>query len=400
MSYVGAGRDLPLFYKFEIKMKDKLTFLTLHGSFKYNTAIEDFFVNALCEIVKDNALKALKSKYINEVFVVSNKKEFLNDVKTIGVKTEFVKTEIDFHFGKTIKVLINKHKFKKLFYIGAGAAPLITQKEVNLISREILARENIIIANNFYSSDFFAVSPAKAWNKVGARHGAPLPATDNPFAYRLKEAGNLEQVKLKPSCGTFLDIDTPVDLAILSLHPGCGKYTKEFLGNAELPLAPTIKKIKQIPPYFYDPFSEVFIFGRVGSVVPNYIMSKAKCRFRLISEECGMKAWGREERGEVTSFMGSLIDKIGFNKFFKELAKTSRAAFMDTRVLFAHKKLNASRADRFYSDLGLHEKVKDRYIKTLTYEAQNADIPVILGGHSLVSGGLYTLMEISGNKIK
>lgn len=375
-------------------MEKKLTYLLLHGSFDYKTDIEDFFVNALECIVKDNIKKISGVKCADEIFAASNSKDFLKDINdNFNLNAEYLNTNKSFNFGKTVKNLINKYSWKKLFYIGAGAGPLLTKTEIINIASKIKSKENIIIANNFYSSDFFAFSPAMAWNKV-----SPLPVTDNPFAYKLKEAGNLQGVKVKPSCGTFLDIDSPVDLAVLSMHPGCGKHTREFLKTGGGAFRNSAEKIKKTLKYFYDPFSEVFIFGRVGSIVPNYIMTKAKCRFRLISEECGMKAWGRQEKWLVYSFLGELIEKEGVKKFFKDLSKNSKAAFIDTRVLFAHKKLNVSRADRFYSDLGVYEKVKTPFVKEFTYEAAKADVPVILGGHSLVSGGLYTLMEIGENK--
>jgi len=376
-------------------MKNKLTFLLLHGSFEYKTDIEDFFVKALGCIVKDNIKKISGVKYADEIFAASNSKEFLKEINGgIGIKAEYLNTKRAFSFGKTVKNLINKYSWDKLFYIGAGAGPLLTKAEITTIASKIKSKENIIIANNFYSSDFFAFSPAKAWNKVGAKSHSPLPETDNPFAYKLKEEGGLEGIKVNPSCGTFLDIDSPIDLAVLSMHPGCGEHVKKILCSGQACLSTTIKKIGKTLKYFYDPFSEVFIFGRVGSIVPNYIMTKAKCRFRLISEECGMKAWGRQEKGLVYSFLGELIEKEGVKRFFKNLSKNSKAAFIDTRVLFAHKKLEVSRADRFYSDLGIYEKIKMPFVKEFTYEAANANIPVVLGGHSLISGGLYTLMEL------
>ncbi|GAI01183.1 unnamed protein product [marine sediment metagenome] len=49
--------------------------------------------------------------------------------------------------------------------------------------------------------------------------------------------------------------------------------------------------------------------------------------------------------------------------------------------------------DRFYSDLLKPEKISDPFLREFTYEALNASIPIVLGGHSLVSGGLYALVE-------
>ena len=52
-----------------------------------------------------------------------------------------------------------------------------------------------------------------------------------------------------------------------------------------------------------------------------------------------------------------------------------------------------SAADRFYSDLRQPEKISDPWVRRFTEAAIEAPIPVVLGGHSLVSGGLYALVE-------
>ncbi|MBI2251737.1 MAG: hypothetical protein HYU63_03120 [Armatimonadetes bacterium] len=65
-------------------------------------------------------------------------------------------------------------------------------------------------------------------------------------------------------------------------------------------------------------------------------------------------------------------------------------------MIFAHLKLNPTQSDRFYSDLGQWKKIKQPFIKKFTYFAENASIPIVLGGHSLVNGGLYILSELIG----
>lgn len=94
--------------------------------------------------------------------------------------------------------------------------------------------------------------------------------------------------------------------------------------------------------------------------------------------------------------MGYWIDEIGPEKFFARLADTVAAALIDTRVLFAHRKKELSDADRFYSDLGEHELIADPFVREFTRAAKNCGIPVILGGHSLVTGGIFALAEELG----
>jgi hypothetical protein len=77
------------------------------------------------------------------------------------------------------------------------------------------------------------------------------------------------------------------------------------------------------------------------------------------------------------------------------VARLGNAAFIDTRVLFTHFGLNLTTADRFYSDLGQHEKINNPFVREFTQQAMESPIPVILGGHSLVSGGLLALIEVA-----
>ncbi|MHB8756846.1 MAG: hypothetical protein ACYC6V_02400, partial [Bacillota bacterium] len=117
------------------------------------------------------------------------------------------------------------------------------------------------------------------------------------------------------------------------------------------------------------------------------------CRFRVFSEERGMKALGRQERGEVISLVGHLIDQEGPEAFFRYLSTFCQSVIFDSRVLFAHWKLNVSDWDRFQSDLGRYDLVKDPKVREFTRAAVEAPVPVILGGHALVSGGLWILAE-------
>ena len=68
-------------------------------------------------------------------------------------------------------------------------------------------------------------------------------------------------------------------------------------------------------------------------------------------------------------------------------------AFIDTRVLFAHFKLKLSAEERFLSDMGRWQEIKNPWLKEFTRAAAESTIPIVLGGHSLVSGGIWVLAE-------
>ena len=56
-------------------------------------------------------------------------------------------------------------------------------------------------------------------------------------------------------------------------------------------------------------------------------------------------------------------------------------------------RIRASREDRFLSDLGHWREISDSFLAKFTRGAAEAPIPVLLGGHSLMSGGLMALNE-------
>jgi predicted RNA-binding protein Jag len=73
----------------------------------------------------------------------------------------------------------------------------------------------------------------------------------------------------------------------------------------------------------------------------------------------------------------------------------AQALFWDNRVLWMHFGHWPSADDRFYSDLRQPEKVRNAFIRELTEAAMSAPIPVIMGGHSLVSGDMYVLVDMA-----
>jgi len=108
-----------------------------------------------------------------------------------------------------------------------------------------------------------------------------------------------------------------------------------------------------------------------------------------------MIADGAYRQGFARSILGFYLERVGVSRFFATLADLGDAAFIDTRVLLAHLRLRPSQADRFYSDIGRVEAIRDPFLRAFTGAAREAPIPVVLGGHSLVSGGLMLLAEIA-----
>ena len=104
-----------------------------------------------------------------------------------------------------------------------------------------------------------------------------------------------------------------------------------------------------------------------------------------------MRAAGYGEAGK--SILGYMLESYDIEGFFNRLSEMGDAAFLDTRVIFNHMGKPFSTADRFHSDMLEAESIEDRWLGEFTNGAREAKIPVVLGGHSLVSGGMLALID-------
>ena len=75
------------------------------------------------------------------------------------------------------------------------------------------------------------------------------------------------------------------------------------------------------------------------------------------------------------------------------ISSIADAAFIDTRIIFAHFRLQLSEGQRFASDLGWLDSIRQPFVEELTAAVFNAPIPIILGGHSLVAGSMWSLVD-------
>jgi hypothetical protein len=124
-----------------------------------------------------------------------------------------------------------------------------------------------------------------------------------------------------------------------------------------------------------------------------YLERETACRVRVFSEERGLATALPDHQPQ--SVLGFLLEEIGVRRFFDRMALLGDALVLDTRVIEAHLGLSPSREDRFQSDLMNHAAIDDDFLRAFTAAAAAAPIPVLLGGHSLVAGGLMALNDIA-----
>jgi hypothetical protein len=297
-----------------------------------------------------------------------------------------VRLDVDsspFHFGRRLAGVIERLGLRSVVYFSGGSVPLLPTQEFVGIVQELGRGEGRVVANNYYSADLVAFSPADALRRID------LPAIDNPLARLLAEQAGLATHTLVRSVASQFDIDSPADLAVLTLVGGAGPRLQALLDGWRL----DVSLYRRILPLFVVSTAQVLVAGRSNSRVWQYLERRTACRVRFFAEERGVQAEGRIEGGPARSLVGFYLAAVGMERFFATLAELADAAFLDSRVILAHLSLQPSRADRFLSDLGRYDEIEDPFLRELTEGAARAAIPVALGGHSLLSGGLMALIE-------
>lgn len=303
-----------------------------------------------------------------------------------------------FHFGEKLAELVQSHELERLMYFGGGSAPLLDNRSMDMIAGLLLnagraggavARipSHIVLTNNRHSSDWCCISHVE--DAIPTIRAAKR---DNSLAWALQETGDYDVrvlAGIRPA--TSMDLDTPADLAIVRQHPDCPPHLRSALEDTRLDAVPVAQVIEVLK----RDGSQVAIIGRVAPLAWHALNQTTRCWLRVFAEERGMVASERIERGEVRSLLGELLKAKGMHGFFKALAEVCEAAIIDSRVLMAHERAEQPPpADRFASDLYWADRIQDGWLKEFTQAAQEAPIPILLGGHTVVAGGLYVMAEI------
>ena len=344
--------------------------------------VEEMINSVRRALLHDNLEKLSRIDAVEQVFLVTNNPALEEMAGSTGAELILNRQHPrDFHFGDELKKLILERSLGKVFYLSGAGCPLITLTELEEICGKLASRSKFLYANNIQSADMAAFTIPENFSE------APLEAMDNSLAMTLRDCCGLELELMPQSLGLLFDLDTPADLLVLGAGPFAGPRARALLDTLTLDYS----RLEQAKAVLGESYREIALIGRVGAPVIERLNALLKLRLRVFSEERGMKALGRTERGEVRSLLGFLIEKTGVERFFAYLAQVAHCAFIDSRVLFSHHGYDFSDRERFLSDLGLFEQIEHPWLKEFTRMAVQCPVPVILGGHSLVSGSLWAL---------
>ena len=291
-----------------------------------------------------------------------------------------------FHFGERLTGLVTRYQVHSALYAGGGAAPLMTGASWRDALEPLYRGQRNVVTNNIHSADWVAFHPAQ--------EALPLirqQTRDNGLAWVLANEAGFDCCSLQPTSASRFDLDTPADLMIARAHPGIGENLKARLEQLDWPSGP----VEGVLGVMEEDGSHLAVIGRSSAAAWAALEKGTQCWVRLFAEERGMIASGRLDRKEVDSLLAQHVSQVGVFKFFESLSSLSDAALIDSRVMLAAQGLWPDNSSRFNADLFRWEQVEDQFLRDLSQAASEASIPVLLGGQSVVSGGLMALVEIA-----
>jgi hypothetical protein len=289
-----------------------------------------------------------------------------------------------FHFGRRLAGLIERYGAQRVLYSGGASAPLLSVEQWTETLTRLGEAQRLVITNNLHSCDWVGFVPAAESAPLIARQ-----ASDNAIAWALANDGGLPVESLPASAATRFDLDTPADLLIAQHHPGIGPSLRRFLAE----LGWKAPQLDGVLGAMARDGGSLAVVGRASAAAWAALERATRCWVRVFAEERGMRASGRQERGDVRSLLVDYLEIVGVEGFFAELAHLADGVLLDSRVTLAARGLWPSRPDRFNSDLLRWDRVKEPFLRHFTRAAAEARVPVMLGGHAVVAGGLMALVE-------
>jgi hypothetical protein len=367
-------------------LTQETTLLLLVGGWGKNR-VEEALAGAHRAAARDLLSTLLDTGLIDRTVVATDDSTWGDALTDLPVEVDVDPPGELFHLGQRLAGLIERHGARRVLYSGGASAPLMDAKHWTDILARLEEAERLVITNNVHSSDWAGFVPATEAAPLLARQ-----ANDNGIAWVLANEAGWPVESMPPSAATRFDLDTPMDLLIAQRHPGIGPNLRQHLDglNWEAP------RLDGVLAEMAREGGSLMIAGRASEAAWAALTRATRCWVRVFAEERGMRASGRQAQGQVRSLLADHLEQVGIEGFFDELADLANGVLLDSRVILAARGLWPSKRDRFNSDLHRWEEIEEPFLRHFTRAATEAQIPVVLGGHSIVAGGLMALVESLG----
>ncbi len=287
-------------------------------------------------------------------------------------------------FGARLRGLLDDVGDGGMVVLGSGAIPLATRADRRAFVAVAGADRPGVLANNRYSADIVAIARART-----ALIDLPDLPTDNTLPRWLEEQAGVRVDDLRRRTRLGLDIDGPLDLILLG-----GRWPS---GLSDQEMARVRAARDRIRAVIADPAAELVVAGRLSAANVAWLGTHTAARTRALIEERGLRT-ARPGQRPPASVLGAVLEHEGAGAVGAILGRLGDAAIVDTRVLLAHRRGVdeggwPAAEDRYASDLLLHERIGDPWLRDLTRAATEASIPIMFGGHTLIGPALRRTLQ-------
>ena len=364
-------------------MSSKRTLLLMDGG-TGSSQVETVVRRARQAAARDLIGVLLEGQCIDRAIVATDDQGWEAAFPAPAVQIDLDRPEEPFHFGQRLAELIRRYQVEEALYAGCGAAPLMTQAGWREALDSLGAGGQAAVTNNLHSSDWIAFRP-----EPGLLPLIQGQQRDNGLAWALATEAKLSVRALPFSAASRFDLDTPADLLIARVHPRVGTHLRAALSGLDWP-GDNLDAVVQV---MTSEGGHLAVVGRSCAAAWGALEQRTRCWVRLFVEERGMIASGRLAERQVRSLLSDYLERTGPSGFFAALASLSQAVLMDSRVILAARGLWPSAADRFNADLFRWQEVEEPFLRAFARAASEADVPIVMGGQSVVSGGMAALLD-------
>jgi hypothetical protein len=282
-------------------------------------------------------------------------------------------------FGERLRAFLAERRPDGVVVLGSGAIPFADVADRRTFVAAAGAPGRAALANNRYSADVIAVSDVRSLPAL------PDLPSDNALPRWLAEWAGWAVDDRRRSWRLGFDIDGPLDLVLMGSRSWLPRPPAGLIERV-------VARLADVARVTADPGLELVVAGRTSAASLAWLERSIAARTRAFVEERGMRTAVEGQR-PPRSLLGELLESGAGGGLGAILAGLGDAGLVDSRVLIAHGR-GADESgwppagDRFASDLLLHERIGDPWLRDLTRDAADARIPILLGGHSLVGPGL------------
>jgi hypothetical protein len=293
-------------------------------------------------------------------------------------------------FGARLRTLVAEgiRPREGLVLLGSGSIPLAQRDDLDAFLATAASGELRALVNNRYSADVVAVGQTAALVDL-----PDLPG-DNALPRWLDEVAGYQVDDLRRRTRLAMDLDSPLDVALIGASWRAASVADAIMFELVDDRLAALRSVAG------DKRAELLVAGRTSAGTLRWLERSTASRVRALVEERGLRASAVEALGPSSggqrrprSVLGLVLDERGPDALGAAAAELGDGAFIDSRVLLAHR-LGADESawppaeDRFASDLLLVDRIGDPWLRALTAAARDATIPIVLGGHSLVGPGI------------